>query len=83
MIIKKADGNLIAAPCKSKELTIEDIKAHSLWEEISEQKELAEQLGSEFNETVRPIQKSVITHWRLITICISIVTISIVLIALN
>lgn len=55
-----------------------EILAHSLWQEISEQEKLKEQLGSEFNETVRPIQEleSVITHWRLINICISIVTIS-------
>ncbi|EJW73732.1 hypothetical protein WUBG_15362 [Wuchereria bancrofti] len=70
VIIKRS---LLLSPCKSKELTIENMefnevpyqqKDESLWQEISEQ-------GEELAEF-----ESVITHWTLITICIGTVTIS-------
>uniref|UniRef100_A0A1I7VXF1 Uncharacterized protein n=1 Tax=Loa loa TaxID=7209 RepID=A0A1I7VXF1_LOALO len=60
-------------------------KDDSLWQEISEQgEELTNQLGKEFDQVIQSNQEeldNVATHWRLITVCMSIVTISLVIIS--
>uniref|UniRef100_A8PH50 Uncharacterized protein n=1 Tax=Brugia malayi TaxID=6279 RepID=A8PH50_BRUMA len=121
VIAKRINGNLMVAPCKSEQSTIENIefkgdliskfeierinagleiltqtqktinsyqmKDELFWQEISEEgEEIIKQMEKEFNEIVLPIEEefeNVITHWKLIFICIIIVTILTILVIIK